>query len=181
MKHMVPVWLTGGRILPFSIELRVLLGGGRDFVVLKARLLLAQHTVEMDLRFEEEGPKALYLHTRRGNVSLCQVLVLKASPSGVPGCPDTGGEGIWEKIKHEDMAVSVVRDINSLLARVTGQLGSYKKMNTVFLVPGCLVHKEPLVPERRGVTRAFHLVGQFPGLVLVPALPPLLGICQPLH
>lgn len=79
------------------------------------------------------------------------------------GNPDTGGEGVWEKIKHEDMAVCVLCDINSLLARVMGQLGSYEKMNTVFLVPGCLVHKEPLVRETLGVTRAFHLVGQFPG------------------
>lgn len=36
-------------------------------------------------------------------------------------------------------------------------------MNTVFLVPGCLVHKELLVRERRGVTCAFHLLGRFPG------------------
>lgn len=61
--------------------------------------------------------------------------------------------------------------MNSLLAPVMGQLGSYKKMNTVFLVPGCLVHKEPLVRERRGVTRAFHLVGQFPGQLSLGACP----------
>lgn len=54
-----------------------------------------------------------------------------------------------------------------------GQLGSYKKMNTVFLVPGCLVHKEPLVRERRGVTCAFHLVGQFPGQLSLGARPAL--------
>lgn len=44
-------------------------------------------------------------------------------------------------------------------------------MNTVFLVPGCLVNKEPLVRERRGVTRAFHLVGQFPGQLSLGACP----------
>lgn len=62
----------------------------------------------MDLSSEEEGPKALYLHKRRRNVSLCQVQVLKASPPGAPGCPDTGEEGIWEKIKYEDMAVCLL-------------------------------------------------------------------------
>lgn len=109
------------------------------------------------------------------------------------GSPDTGREGVWETIKHEDMAVCVLCDINSLLARVMGQLGSDKKMNTVFLVPGWLVHKEPLVQERRGVTSAFHLVGQFPDQlsrgarpaplhpVPAPSPAPLLGRRQPLH
>lgn len=97
-KLTVSVWLTGGRILP---SVRAQSGERSDFVVLTA-ILLAHHPVEMDLIFEEEGPKTLYLHKRRGNVSLCQVHILKASPPGASGRPDTGGEGIGEKIKQED-------------------------------------------------------------------------------
>lgn len=110
--------------------------------------------------FEEEG---LCLVSKRETCLSCKCKFLMHGLQQPLGSPDTGGEGVGEKIKHEDMAVCVLCDINSLLARVTGQLGSYNKMNAVFLVPSCLVHKEPLVRERQGVTCAFHLVGQFPG------------------
>lgn len=79
-------------------------GRREGFCCIKAQLLLAQHTVEMDLSFQKEGPKAPYLHKQRRSVSLCQVCVLKTSPPEAPGRPDSRGEGIWEKIKQEDMA-----------------------------------------------------------------------------
>lgn len=162
MKHRVPVRQNPAlpsTVLPLP---RAQSGGGRrkGFRCIEALLLLAQHELEIDLGFEKEG---LCLVSKRETClpSKCKFLMHGLQQS--LGSPDTGGEGVGEKIKQEDMAVCVLCGINSLLARVTGQLGSSNKMNTVFLVPGCLLHKEPLVRERHGVTCAFHLVGQFPG------------------
>lgn len=170
-------WLTSGRILLchalcfLSLELTVPVGGGRDFVALKAQLLLAQHTLEIDLALKRKDRKPSASVSERGTCLSVKCKFLMPGLQQPLGSPDTEGEGVWEKIKHEDMAVCVLGDINSLLARVMGKLGSYEKMNTVFLVPGCLVHKEPLVRETLGVTSAFHLVGQFPGQLSLGARP----------